>query len=86
MKLLISLWQGLTWSDGRMSHTKFWSSVAYAVATWVIIYTTINSGISTELLAIYIGTVAGHNILLRSKFMGVKTAEPEDPSLRPPKG
>lgn len=70
------LYDGLTATNGTFSSTKTFSSVAYITATWVIVYLTLYDRISTEILLVYLGTVAGHNVLLR-KFSPVK-GKPND--------
>lgn len=46
---------------GKYSHTRFWSSVAYGVATWVIIQLTIHDHITVEYLFSYMAILASHN-------------------------
>ena len=46
--------------DGRISHTRFWSSVAYAVATWVVIKMTLAGTLNWELFTTYLAVVASH--------------------------
>ena len=47
--------------QGRYSHTRFWSSVSYGVATWVIIQLTMNDHITVEYLFSYMAILASHN-------------------------
>lgn len=58
-------WLGLTHTNDVFSSTKFFSSIAYIAATWVVIHQELASTLSTELFLIYLGVVAGHNVLLR---------------------
>jgi hypothetical protein len=46
---------------GNYSHTRFWSSIAYAVASWVIIELTLNKSMSAEYLFTYMAILATHN-------------------------
>lgn len=68
--------QLFTGEDGALSHTKFWSNVAYAVATWIMVNLTINSKLTEDYLLWYLATVAGHTSV--SKFLsqrGIKKDE-----------
>ncbi len=60
--------------DGKLSHTKLWSNIAYGVFTWAIIYKTVNNTASDDLWMIYIATVALHttasNLLNKYNFKG----------------
>jgi len=46
---------------GKYSHTRFWSSVAYAVASWVIIYLTLTGKMTETYLFTYMAILASHN-------------------------
>lgn len=61
-----ALWCGLVCTDAVFSSTKFFSSVAYSVTTWVVVHQELAGTLSTELVLIYLGVVAGHNTLLRT--------------------
>lgn len=56
--------------DGRVSNTIFWSSVAYGVVSWAIIYLVLHDRFSVEYLLVYMSTVAGHTSL--SKWLTAK--------------
>lgn len=66
---LRDLYTGLTHTDGEFSNTKTFSSLAYAVASWVVIHQELNSTLSVEMMLVYLGTVAGHNVLLRTNLV-----------------
>lgn len=55
---------------GYISHTKFWSNVAFLAATIAFLNININDKASAELWAIYLGTVASQTLI--SKFIGAK--------------
>lgn len=61
-----NLWIGLTYTHGEFSSTKFFSSVAYGISSWIIIHSELKSTLSTDFFALYLGVVAGHNVLLRT--------------------
>lgn len=57
------------WSDknGDFSHAKFWSTVAYATFTWVVVVQTLNRLITWEMMLAYAAVVGGSE--LAKKFM-----------------
>lgn len=59
------LYNGLSQTDGKFSSTKFFSSVAYATITWVVVHQELKGTLTTEMVLVYGGLVAGHNVLLR---------------------
>jgi hypothetical protein len=70
------LWQLIAHSDGRrVSHTKFFSSLAYFVATVAFVYLVYQGRDSTEHWIIYLGTLAGHHTA--SKLISHKYENPE---------
>ena len=74
MAHLRALFIGLTHTRGVFSHTKTFSSLAYSVATWVVIHQELNNTQSVEMMLVFLGTVGAHNILLR-KWAPDKEAE-----------
>lgn len=68
-KFLKELYKGLTTTpDGKFSHTKFWSNVAYCTATFVILKLTYASQLTEDYFLIYLAVVASHASL--SKWIG----------------
>lgn len=59
------VWLGCTTIDGHFSNTRFFGSIAYATVTWVIVHQELAGRLSTEIVLVFLGTVAGHNVLLR---------------------
>lgn len=60
--------------DGRVSNTMFWSSVAYGVATWIIIHLTNNDKLTVDYFLAYLAVVAVHtgaSKFITSKFNNV---------------
>ena len=55
---------------GRLSHTKTWANVAYAVVTWIVIHQELHSKLSDEMIGIYLGVVALHTV--SSKMVSIK--------------
>ena len=47
--------------DEHVSHTRFWSNIAYAVCTIAFIWQCYQGTASNELWIIYLGTLAGHH-------------------------
>lgn len=54
----------------NVSHTKFWSNVAYAAATAVFLYKGFTDGLSTEIWLIYLGVVGAHSAV--SKYLSYR--------------
>lgn len=60
-------WQDLFQnSSGKFSHTKLWTNVAYAAAT----YKFINDAVPPDIWLIYLGVVGAHGLL--SKAVSIK--------------
>jgi hypothetical protein len=57
MKFVDSL---ITAHNGKVSHTRLWSNVAYSVATGIVIYLTINDKLTHEYFFTYLAVVACH--------------------------
>lgn len=69
-KFLNDLYKGLnTNPDGKFSHTKFWSNVANACATFIMIKLTYTGTLTENYFMIYLGVVASHTAV--SKLIGV---------------
>ena len=69
-KFLNELYRGLnTTPDGKFSHTKFWSNVANAVASFIMIKLTYTGALTENYFVIYLGVVASHTAV--SKLIGV---------------
>lgn len=68
---------------GKFSASKFWTAVAYATATYVVILNA--HDISWELFLVYIATVGGSEIAKKYLVMryGEKPLEPRTTSRRP---
>lgn len=58
----------LTSDDGRLSHTKLWSNVAYLIATVVVLIMACNGTLGIDVFGTYLGVVGAHNAL--SKWVG----------------
>jgi hypothetical protein len=57
---------------GRLSHTKIWSNVAYAVATFVILLQAIADTLDPDMLLIYLAIVGAAEVA--SKFISLRYA------------
>lgn len=57
--------------NGVISHTKFWETVCYLTATFIIIKLTYMSQLTENYLIIYVGTLAARGAV--SKFLTTKT-------------
>ena len=57
-------------SNGKISHTKVWSNIAYLSATIIFLYYGFKGTLTTEVWFLYLGIVAGHNTA--SKFLSSK--------------
>lgn len=69
-KIISELYRGLnTTPDGKFSHTKFWSNVANATATFIMIKLTYTGALTENYFMIYLGVVASHTAV--SKLIGV---------------
>lgn len=55
-----TLYKNLTTDNGRFSHTRFWSNIAYTVATIVIIHLSLVDRLTENYFVIYLGVVASH--------------------------
>ena len=67
MNTLRQLWRHLTYgADGTPSTLTFWTSVAYLTVTFVVIWQTVQDQISTELILVYLGAVAGQTFATRA--------------------
>ena len=65
--------------DGRLSHTRLWSNVAYLVATWMFIRTNLVAPLPVEYWLAYLGVIGGHTaiskaITVNAKAKGVSDA------------
>ena len=47
-------------TDRTLSHSKLWSNIAYAAATWMFIRINIDGTATTEHWLIYLGVIGGH--------------------------
>lgn len=56
--------------QGKVSHTKFWSNIAYATGTAVIVITTFKENLTSDLFLIYLSVVGGAAIA--SKFVSLR--------------
>lgn len=65
-----------SYPDGRFAMSKFWGSVAYAVATWIVIRLTVNEHMTYEILLVYLGTVGSAEVA--KKLIEVKYKEKKD--------
>ena len=57
-------------STGVPSATKFFSSIAYFVASWVIIRLTLNEHLTVDYYLVYLGVATGHSSFV--KFLSTK--------------
>ncbi len=62
--------------SGRISLTKFWSFIGCMVATWIIIYTTLNGEITWEMFVAYLGSVCGFSQI--SKWLSYRYGAKSD--------
>lgn len=60
----------ITSPQGKVSHTKLWGNIACATATFAVIWQTVKSGITYDLLGMYLITVGGYSTA--SKFLRLK--------------
>lgn len=64
-RIIDYLWQWMialnTGDNGRISHTKVWSNLAYSVSTWIVVQLTLDGNMSPEYFLIYLGIVASHS-------------------------
>lgn len=71
IKCLSKLWAGLTHTpDGKVSHTKFWSNIAYLTATFIVIKLTYMNQLTENYFLFYLGVVASHASV--SKMLGIR--------------
>lgn len=56
--------------QGKVSHTKFWSNIAYATGTAAIVITTFKGNLTPDLFLIYLSVVGGAAIA--SKFVSLR--------------
>ncbi len=56
--------------DGKFSHTKFWANIAYATATFVILYLLFKGQLTETYFVDYLAVVALHSSA--SKFIALK--------------
>lgn len=61
---------------GKVSHTKVWANIAYAVATWVVIRLTIMGKLDFEIFGLYLAVVAAS--ASASKFFALKYGKDHD--------
>ena len=73
----MSILNDLTSRNDKRSNSKTWAFIGSAVATWIMIYTTLHDKMSWEFLVVYLGTVGGFAQL--SKWIAFKYGinEPE---------
>jgi len=58
VRWLKALWLGLTHNtDGSFSSTKFWQTVGYICATYIVVALTLSGKMTAEILLIYVGAV-----------------------------
>lgn len=80
MNPIEELYRGLnTNPNGKFSHTKFWSNVAYCTATFIMFKLTYMSQLTPDYLMIYLATVASHASV--SKYIG--TIQPKSKDEKP---
>jgi hypothetical protein len=63
--------------DGKISHTKFWSNIAYATGTGVFILQAYKGTLTPDVWLIYMGVVGAHSAvskMISSKYGGVSTS------------
>lgn len=53
--------------NGRTSHTRFWSNIAYTTSTFIVIHLTLHDKITPDYLLWYMAIVAGHTSI--SKYL-----------------
>ena len=67
---------------GAVSHTKFWTNIAYAVATAVVVVQAYRATLTADMILIYLAVVGAHGaaskwIAVRYNSGGAQPAEPE---------
>lgn len=58
-------------SDGKLSHSKFWSNIALAMGTWAFVYMVIAETMTEFLWITYLGVYTGNkllNTIVQSKY------------------
>lgn len=68
--------KGFLSEQGQLSHTKLWSSVAYATGSWVIINQTLAHSLNTECFIAYLTICAAHSGY--SKFISTTNPPAKD--------
>ncbi len=77
MNFIRELYEGLNKSpNGKFSHTRFWSNVAYCTATFIMLKLTYTSQLTPDYLLIYMATVASHASV--SKYIGSKSPQTKE--------
>lgn len=56
----------VTNNDGKLSHTKVWSNIAYGTATIVFIYQAYNQTLTADIWLIYLGVVGAHSAVSKA--------------------
>jgi hypothetical protein len=62
--------------DGKLSHTKCWSNIAYATATVVFMVQAYKGTLNSDVWLIYLAVVGTHTAA--SKFLGMKYGKNND--------
>ena len=71
LRCLKELYHGLTHTpDGKISHTRFWSNIAYCTATFIVIKLTYMNQLTENYFLFYLGVVASH--ATASKLLGIR--------------
>lgn len=64
--------------SGKVSHTKLWANVAYAVASYAIIAQAYKGNLTYDMLGVYLGAVALHGGA--SKAIALKYGTKKEPA------
>lgn len=61
--------------EGKVSHTKFWSNIAYLTATGIMVVTTSRDKMTWDLFVIYLSVVGASTAA--SKFLALRYGQKE---------
>jgi hypothetical protein len=74
----------VTGTDGTISNSKVWSFIGSFVATWIVIYMTIQGKMDWEVLTAYLGTVGGFSQI--SKWISYRYQQPPVQTIKSDEG
>jgi len=59
--------------DGKLSHTRLWSNVAYLVGTWMFIRANLSAPPDVNLWMVYLGVIGGHTAISKLITVNAKS-------------